>query len=225
MLNHTRRKFHKYFAASLCFVTDSHIHVCKIFMCCVRARLNNIPSPYELAWILRRTEREVNYEYFEDVWHPRHNIVSFPVLPPRYALLARRGHTMALPTFSWDIVGEQPTGMMTRHHPATGASARMGETMKSRLVGRQEPVNDLEGIYLRTDTRVPGYGGSFGQDSLSREKQRVAKFLPHGVLVAKPPLNLDKSVERKWGNSLICNLLLSHTVGSQRSCSFSRVAR
>lgn len=59
----------------------------------------------------------------------------------------------------------EPTGMMTRHHPATGA--RMGETMKSGL-GRRAPLNDLEGIYVQADTRVAGYGGSFGQDSRER---------------------------------------------------------
>jgi len=38
---------------------------------------------------------------------PLQHVFSFPVLSTYYAPLARRGHTVALPTFSWDIVGSR----------------------------------------------------------------------------------------------------------------------
>lgn len=83
---------------------------------------------------------------------PSQQTVSFPVLPPRYALLARRGHTMALPTFSWDIVGsrhwwwpaiirQQARGWERRRNPglvgiASKACGRFrGDKRRSRYQG------------------------------------------------------------------------------------------
>lgn len=78
----------------------------------------------------------------------------------------------------------EPTGMMTRHHPATGA--RMRETMKSGARRHSEQsVDDLEGINVEADTRVAGYGGSFGRILESVRRKIFTSWGPGGKTSAK----------------------------------------
>lgn len=82
---------------------------------------------------------------------PSQHVASFPVLPPCYALLAWRGHTVALPTFSWGYRGE-PTGMMTRHHLATSTRNGRRRNPGSRIGERSRE-------WFRGDIRRSRYQG------------------------------------------------------------------
>lgn len=95
----------------------------------------------------------------------------------------------------------EPTGMMTRHHPATGT--RMGDEIRA-CVGKQS-----RGRFW-VDIQLERYQGGRMRRILRQNpcgrSSRVARAnglenLCHSALVAKPPVNLDKSVGRKWRNS------------------------
>jgi len=86
--------------------------------------------------------------------------------------------------------------MMTHRHPATGA--RIGRRRNPGSLVSKAAADDLEGIYVGGGTRATGRGGSCDADRLALVRAgNVLGELPHRVLVARRPVNLDKSIGRK----------------------------
>jgi hypothetical protein len=88
--------------------------------------------------------------------------------------------------------------MMTRRHPATGA--RIGRRRNPGSLVSKAAADDLEGIYVGGGTRAAGRGGSCDAVRLALVRSFAGNALgklPHKVLVARRPVNLDKSIGRK----------------------------
>lgn len=190
----TSHEFLRYFNIPSCLSSICDAYEVSFLFACTRAILNIELSYTHLSMFHRASSQP---RIFLDT-----PVATRRFLPGPFPVLCSPGTERSHDGLTHILMGYrgESTGMMTRHHPATGT--RTGDDEIPAVRRQAKPRTILSGYTVRA---VPGRQDTEGPSARTPRERSTRTFARanglensrHGALVAKPPVNLDKSVERK----------------------------